>query len=200
MASFFEKLKKGMGVESAPKEKKVKTKKVKKITAEIKSVKSEMKKISKIKEDLPKTKEMPLITPPLIKKVELSQDETPSKTKKAPEKKEIWPGQEGELAVDVYQTDSDLVIQSAISGVMSSDLDISIEGDVVTIKGRREKPSEEKGDYFFQECYWGQFGRQIILPVEVDPNRIEADLKEGILTIKIPKIQRERKRKVLVKE
>jgi len=78
-------------------------------------------------------------------------------------------------------------------------LDISMERDVVTIKGTREKPFEEEGDYFAQECYWGSFSREVILPAEVDPDRAEATMKEGILTIRIPKILREKKRKIKVK-
>ena len=71
----------------------------------------------------------------------------------------------------------------------------------MNIKGAREKPIEESStNYFYQECYWGPFSREIILPCEVDPSRVEATMKEGILTIRIPKIEREKKRKILVKE
>ncbi|MCH8741414.1 Hsp20/alpha crystallin family protein [Patescibacteria group bacterium] len=114
--------------------------------------------------------------------------------------KEEWFTPEGKLAIDVYQTDLDIVIQTPIAGVKKGDLDISIENDMVIIKGNREKPSgiEEK-NYFYQECYWGPFSRQIILPVEGDPSRIKATMKDGILTLKIPKIERERKRKVEIK-
>ena len=108
---------------------------------------------------------------------------------------------EGQLAIDIYQTEKELVIQSAIAGIKLKDLDISIEKDKLTIKGKREKPIEiEKINYFYQECYWGPFSREIILPVEVDPSRAEASFKEGILTIRIPKIEREKKKKIEVKE
>lgn len=107
---------------------------------------------------------------------------------------------EGELAIDVYQTENELVIQAAVAGVKIEDLDISIEKDVLAIKGCREKPFEEKGDYFTQECFWGPFSREIILPVEIDPNQTIAKMKEGVLTIRIPKILREKKRKIIVKE
>jgi len=109
--------------------------------------------------------------------------------------------QEGQLAVDVYQTDAELVIQSTIAGVKSENLDISIEADTVLIKGNRNEPPEQgEKNYFYQECYWGPFSRQIILPEETDPSRAEATMKEGILTIRIPKIEREKKRKITVKE
>ena len=110
-------------------------------------------------------------------------------------------GQEGQLAVDVYQTDTELVIQSAIAGIKPDDLDISIEADSVIIRGTREHPLEKgEKNYFYQECYWGQFSRQIMLPEETDSSRAEASMKEGILIIRIPKIEREKKRKIVVRE
>jgi len=125
-------------------------------------------------------------------------EEKPKKIEKPEEK---WFEPEGQLAIDVYQTEKELVIQSAIAGIKLEDLDISIKGDKVTIKGKREKPIEQgESNYFYQECYWGPFSREIILPVEVDPSRAEAMLKEGILTIRMPKIEREKKRKIEVKE
>lgn len=107
---------------------------------------------------------------------------------------------EGELAVDVYQTDSDIIVQSTIAGVKPDDLDISVENDVLTIRGKRESETKEEGkNYFYQECYWGAFSRQIILPEEVDPNKINASMKNGVLTIKLPKINRSKLRKISVK-
>ena len=67
-------------------------------------------------------------------------------------------------------------------------------------KGEREnRVAEEKDDYFFQECYWGRFKREIILPVEVDSSRADAKMEKGILTIKIPIIERNSKTKVSIK-
>ena len=103
------------------------------------------------------------------------------------------------MAIDIYQTEQDLVIQSAIAGVKPENLDISMEKDIIRIKGSREKPFEEKGDYFSQECFWGLFSREIILPAEIDPERAMAEMKNGILTIRIPKILREKKRRIVVR-
>ena len=120
---------------------------------------------------------------------------------KATEGKKAWFEPEGKLAIDVYQTDSEIVIQAPIAGVKKEDLNISIESDVVTIKGEREKPAEvEEKNYFHQECYWGPFSREIILPTEGDPSRAQASMKEGILTLRIPRIEREKKRKIVIKE
>lgn len=107
---------------------------------------------------------------------------------------------EGQLTIDVYQTDKELVVQSALAGVELKDLDISVENDVVTIRGKREKQVEEEGqNYFYQECYWGRFFREIILPAEVDSSKAKATMKNGILTIRIPKIKSEKKKKIDVK-
>lgn len=107
---------------------------------------------------------------------------------------------DGQLTVDIYQTDSDLIIQSAVAGVELKDLDISIDRDLVLIKGERNKPSKEKRDYFCKECYWGTFSRKIILPVEVNCDKIQAILKKGILTITIPKKIKEKKRRISIQE
>jgi len=136
-----------------------------------------------------------------LKKVEKKKpEEKPSSALAMGDKKE-WFQPEGQLAIDVYQTDSDIVIRSPIAGVRKEDLDVSIENDIVIIRGNRKKPEEvEEKNYFYQECYWGPFSRQIILPVEGDPSRAEAVMKEGIFTLRIPKIEREKKRKVAIEE
>jgi len=118
--------------------------------------------------------------------------------KTEPAKPKSW---EGKLPIDVYQTDTDIIIQAPIAGVKKGDLDISVENDMVTIKGRREKIAEvEEKNYFLKECFWGPFSREIILPVEADPSRAQATMKLGILTLKIPKVDREKKRKIAIKE
>jgi len=122
------------------------------------------------------------------------------KEEKPKVKKEEWLEAEGELMVDLYQTEEDLYLQAPIAGVEAKDLEIEIERDTLIIKGERKNPAPEGADFFTKECYWGKFSRQIILPVEIDPNRIEASFKSGILTIKLPKLQREKKRKIVPKE
>jgi len=80
---------------------------------------------------------------------------------------------EGQLTVDVYQTDSEIVIKSTIAGVKSDSLDISITNDILTIKGKREKDEEVKPEnYYYQELYWGPFSRSIILPVDVESEKM----------------------------
>jgi len=193
-SSFLEKLKKGMGVDIPEEELKEKEEVIEKKEEVVKKIEKEKKPKTKKKT---KVKTLEMKTSPIEKeKVE---------TKKAPiqevkESKKEWFEPVGKLAVDVYQTETELVIQSAVAGVKVEDLEVSIEGDLITIRGLREKPFSEKADYFTQECYWGPFAREIILPVEIDPGRVAASIKEGVLTIRIPKILRDRKKKIQVKK
>ena len=134
------------------------------------------------------------------KKIKIKSEEDSDFEKVPIEQKDNWLDSEGELTVDVYQTDKEIVIQSAIAGVKPEDLDISIEKDMVIIKGKREKQFEEKEkNYFYQECYWGRFSRKIILPAEVNSSKISASMKNGILCIRIPKIEGKKKAKISVK-
>lgn len=108
--------------------------------------------------------------------------------------------QEGQLTVDVFQDDQNIVIQSTIAGVSPEDLDVSITNDMVTIRGeRRQSHDVDAEDYFYQECYWGTFSRSIILPIEIDADRAEAKIKNGVLTIRIPKANTAVTRKLKVK-
>jgi HSP20 family protein len=95
---------------------------------------------------------------------------------------------EGQLSVDVYQTKEALVIKSTIAGVKLEDLEITLNNDVVTIRGKRyQETAVAPEDYFYQECYWGGFSRSIVLPVEVKSEKAQAALKNGVLTIILPK-------------
>ncbi len=107
---------------------------------------------------------------------------------------------EGQLSIDVYQTPADIVIKSTIAGVKPENLDIAITNDMVTVRGRREiEEPVVKDDYFYQECYWGPFSRSIILPVDVQTDKSVATLKNGVLTIKLPKSERIKTKKIEIK-
>ncbi len=108
-----------------------------------------------------------------------------------------WLSQHGELAVDVYQTDKDIVVKSAVAGVKPTDIDVAINNDVLTIRGKRHhEDASHKKEYLFQECYWGNFSRTVVLPMEVKTEQVKAVLKNGILTVLIPKIPKENAIKV----
>ncbi len=106
----------------------------------------------------------------------------------------------GELAVDVYQTPTHIIIKAMIAGVRPEDLDVSITRDMVTVRGKRERHTEgTAGDFFFQELYWGSFSRTISLPQEVEIEDAEASEKHGLLIIRLPKLDKGRQAKLKVK-
>lgn len=108
---------------------------------------------------------------------------------------------EGQLAVDVYQTKDTIVIKAPIAGVKPEDIDVAISEDVVTIRGdRKEESVIEKDSYYVQECFWGSFSRSVILPTSTVAEKANASLRDGVLTIEIPKVVPEDKvKKIKVK-
>ena len=107
---------------------------------------------------------------------------------------------EAELTVDVYQTNSDIVIQAMVAGVKPEDLELTIARDMVTIRGKRgENRNIDEENYFTKELYWGKFSRTILLPQEIEPEEVEALEKHGLLTIKLQKVDREKKNVIKVK-
>ncbi len=110
------------------------------------------------------------------------------------------PAQEGELSVDIYQTPDMIVVKALIAGVSPNSVDISLTRDMITIRGHREEHKETTGEnYFYKELYWGAFARTILLPEEVDVDSADATTNHGILVIRLPKINKERKTKLKVK-
>ena len=104
---------------------------------------------------------------------------------------------DGQLTVDVYQTDDEIVIQSTIAGVDQNDIDISVTNDMVTVKGKRAAQEKVRSsDYYYQELFWGSFSRSIILPEDVDSDNAKASMKNGLLTIRLPKLAKSRTKKI----
>lgn len=103
-----------------------------------------------------------------------------------------------QLKVDILQTDNAIIVYAQISGASISDFSVSIdgEGDTVTIKGQRTRPGGEHFQHpdldgkekqsVLEECSWGTFYRQIILPAEVDAEKTEAKMREGVLMLLLP--------------
>ncbi len=107
---------------------------------------------------------------------------------------------EGQLTVDVYQTPTDIVVQTMVAGVRPEDLTLSITRDMLTIRGRREETkSINDENYFIRELYWGTFARTILLPEEVDIDGAEAMEKHGLLIVKLPKIDKQKQTNLRVK-
>lgn len=139
--------------------------------------------------------------PPVVRKVAPTRAPGTSMSSPSLEQEELVEQEsDGELAVDVYQTPTHIVIKAMIAGVRPEDLDVSITRDMVTIRGKREQHTEgTAGDFFFQELYWGTFSRTIVLPQEVEIEEAEASEKHGLLTIKLPKLDKGRHAKLKVK-
>ena len=108
--------------------------------------------------------------------------------------------EEGQLAVDVYQTKDNVVIKAPIAGVTPDNIDIEVAEDVVTIRGERVEEKEvDREHYYVQECYWGAFSRSVILPTSTVAEKAAASLKDGVLTITIPKVAQDKVKKIKVK-
>jgi HSP20 family protein len=107
--------------------------------------------------------------------------------------------EEGQLTLDVYQTPDDVVILSTIAGVKPADLEVTLNNDLLTIRGSRSNPSEAKPeDYFYTENYWGKFSRSVILPVDVDGDKVRAELKDGVLRVTAPKATKAKTKRIRV--
>jgi HSP20 family protein len=108
--------------------------------------------------------------------------------------------QDGELPVDMYQTDDEIIIRAIVAGVDPSDLEISITRDMVTVRGTREEYQEARADgYFHRELFWGSFSRTLLLPEEVAIDESEANEKHGMLEIRLPKLDKHRSTQLRVK-
>ena len=108
--------------------------------------------------------------------------------------------QEGELPIDMYRTGDNIVIRALIAGVDPDDLDIAITRDMVTIRGLREENQEVADeDYHYRELYWGSFARTIVLPEEIVIDEATAKERHGLLTITLPKVDKDRSTKLKVK-
>lgn len=108
--------------------------------------------------------------------------------------------EEAELTVDLYQTNSEIIVQTMVAGVQPDNLSITINRDTITIRGNREENQSISGDdYFIRELYWGAFSRTISLPEEVDPEEAEAIEKHGLLIIRLPKLDKNRETKLKIK-
>jgi HSP20 family molecular chaperone IbpA len=120
-------------------------------------------------------------------------------SRRTQEREEVNTDEEGQLTIDVYQTTDDIVVQSPIAGVDPDEVDVEITTDSVTIRGKREQEQKVRTEnYIYQECFWGRFARSVSLPQEIDPDRADAHIKNGVLTIIMPKIKKTERKKLKV--
>jgi HSP20 family protein len=102
-------------------------------------------------------------------------------------------------AIEVFDKDDKLVVRAELPGMKEDDIDVSVEGDTLTIKGERKAESEIKeDDYHCCERSYGSFLRSMTLPSHVDAGKIEADYEDGILQVTLPKIAEVQPKKVKV--
>ena len=153
------------------------------------------------------TRETTRTSSPMMNRKSSAQNPNPLKvqTEEEPMEEEVEtpepsPEEEGELTVDIYDRGDSIVIQSTVAGVRPEDLDISIASDTISIRGSREQAERVHDNaYYYKELFWGTFARTVILPEEVDDGAAEAMLKNGLLTVRLPKRKRGAVQKVKVK-
>jgi HSP20 family protein len=108
--------------------------------------------------------------------------------------------EDAQLTIDMYQTPDSIIVKSMVAGVRPEELQVTITRDTITIKGhRQEDKTIIDDDYYFNELYWGGFSRTVLLPEEVDPEAAEATQRHGLLTIRLPKIDKKKKQQLRVK-
>lgn len=103
-------------------------------------------------------------------------------------------------AIDMAESEKEIVVNAEVPGMDGKDIDISLNGRVLTIKGERKQEKEEKEkNYHFLECRYGTFSRSFELPADVDSKNIKASYKDGVLKISLPKTKTQSAKKIEVK-
>jgi HSP20 family protein len=107
----------------------------------------------------------------------------------------VWP------AIDISENENEIAVTAEVPGCKAEDVDISVNGNMLTISGEKKQQQEkkEKG-YYHYERYYGGFRREITLPAEVETDKIEAVCKDGVLSVKLPKAEKTKAFKVKIKE
>jgi len=112
---------------------------------------------------------------------------------------ELRPG-ELPLDLDVYQTADDVVVKASLPGIKPEEVDISLTGDILTIKGEHKEEKEVKEqNYIHKERRHGTFSRSIQVPASVKSDKAEAVFENGVLTLTLPKAEEEKPRQIKVK-
>ena len=103
-------------------------------------------------------------------------------------------------AVDMYQTDNEVVVKAAMPGIKADEVQINVTGEVLTIKGELKQKEEVKEKaYHLREQRWGAFERSIVLPTEVVADKARADFENGIITITLPKAEEVKPKSITIK-
>jgi HSP20 family protein len=102
-------------------------------------------------------------------------------------------------ALNVWERDNELFVEAEVAGLKNEDLDISVVGNQLTIKGRRADFDDQSATFHRRERGVGEFSRTVELPLAVAPDRVQATLSDGVLLITLPKAETAKPRKIQVK-
>ncbi len=103
-------------------------------------------------------------------------------------------------AVDMYQTENEIVVKAALPGIKPDEVQINVTGEVLSLKGEvKQKEEVKEKAYHIREQRWGMFERSIILPTDVVADKAKADFENGILTITLPKAEEAKPKTITVK-
>jgi len=106
----------------------------------------------------------------------------------------------GMPAVDMYQTDDDVIVKVVVPGIKPDDVQIAVTGDVLTIKGEvKEDTDTKEKTYHIREQRWGAFERVLSLPTSVKSEKAQAEFENGVLTIRLPKAEEVKPKTITVK-
>lgn len=140
-----------------------------------------------------------------IQQMPLQRDQLPQMSQRSEwlEESSVTTDQEelvGQLPVDVYQTNDDIIIKTLVPGVRPENLEVNVTRDMVVIKGKREQAKQiPPENYFHQELYWGVFSRSILLPQEIDTDQAEAVEHNGLLILRLPRINKAKQTKLKIR-
>lgn len=107
---------------------------------------------------------------------------------------------EGQLAVDIFETETELVVVATMAGTRTEDIELHLQNDFLTIRGVRQPPLSSVARVFYEECYWGRFSRTIVLPVDVASDLARSEYKNGVLVVFLPKARPQQPIPILVVE
>lgn len=91
-----------------------------------------------------------------------------------------------QLTVDVYRKENTIYIVSTVAGVKREDIDITIDGNNITIRGNRRKPYAPDQTMLLEECFWGEFSRELTISETFDIEKVAAKLENGVLMVEVP--------------
>lgn len=112
----------------------------------------------------------------------------------------LAPVEGGALAVDVYETYEDVVVKTALPGVDPEDVDVSITGNTLTVKGETKAEEEvEEEDYVYRERRFGTYSRSLTLPASIEADQAEAEYENGVLTLRLPKAEEAKPKTIEIK-